>query len=121
MTNLWKILMKDKLFIRNPLRIIFLTAFISSLLLLLLYGITLLEKRVEKKMIDISIFDVISIAKNDVLDFEIPLPSLEQQQKVINVLALLDEEIALTNKILEKKNALKKGVLNELITNKTEF
>ena len=64
---------------------------------------------------------IISIAKNDVLDFEIPMPNLVEQQKVINVLALLEEEISLTNKILEKKKALKKGVLNELITNKMKL
>lgn len=74
------------------------------------------RKRYELELLGVG-SSIISIAKKDVLDFEIPLPSLEQQQKVINMLALLDEEIALTNAILEKKNALKKGVLNELITN----
>jgi restriction endonuclease S subunit len=78
------------------------------------------QKRYELELLGVG-SSITSIAKNDVLDFEIPLPSLEEQQKVIKVLALLEEEISLTNKILEKKKALKKGVLNELITNKMKL
>jgi len=78
------------------------------------------RKRYELELLGVG-SSITSIAKQDILDFEIPVPSLDEQQKVINVLNLLDEEIALTNRILEKKNALKKGVLNELITNKLKI
>ena len=78
------------------------------------------RKSYELKLLGVG-SSIISIAKKDVLDFEIPIPSLEKQHKVLNVLGLLDEEIALTREILEKKKALKKGVLNELITNKIEL
>ncbi|WP_419767135.1 EAL domain-containing protein [Arcobacter sp.] len=89
--------MKDKLFIKNPLRIILLTAFISSLLLLLLYGITILENKVEKKMVDISIFDVISIARNDATSIERILNNAKNEDYV----KYIEKDFALQKRIEE--------------------
>jgi diguanylate cyclase (GGDEF)-like protein len=57
--------MKKILFIKNPIYLIFLASFISCIFLLLLYGTVKLEKNITQKMIDISTFDVMSIANNN--------------------------------------------------------
>jgi len=62
---------------------------------------------------------ITSIAKKELLDLEIPVPSLQEQHRITQVLKLLDDEIMISSEILDKKRALRKGVLNELITNKT--
>jgi len=64
---------------------------------------------------------MISITKKELLDLEIALPPLEDQKKIVEITKLLDEEISITSQMLEKKRNLKKGVLNELITNKTKL
>ncbi|SOU86881.1 Type I restriction modification DNA specificity domain-containing protein [Tenacibaculum dicentrarchi] len=63
---------------------------------------------------------IISITKKELLDLEIPLPTLEAQNKIVNIEKLLDKEISIVNQILEKKRALKKGILNQLLTNKSK-
>ena len=62
--------MKDNSFIKNPLQIILLTILVSCVLALLLYGTIKLEEKIEKKMLNISTFDVISIAKNNAHEIE---------------------------------------------------
>lgn len=64
---------------------------------------------------------VLSINKKDLLDLEIPLPSLKEQNRIAKVLKVMENEVSLTSELLNKKRALKKGVLNELITNKTKL
>lgn len=64
---------------------------------------------------------VLSINKKDLLDLEIPLPSLEEQNRIVRVLKVMEDEVLLTSKLLDKKRALKKGILNKLITNKTKI
>ncbi len=56
--------MTNKFFIKNPIQIIFVTIIVSSILILLLLGTIRLEEKIEKKMLDISTYDVISITKN---------------------------------------------------------
>lgn len=61
---------------------------------------------------------VLSINKKDLLDLEIPLPSLEEQNRISEMLKVMEDEVSLTSKLLDKKRDLKKGILNQLITNK---
>ncbi len=56
--------MKAKFIIKNPLYLIVFSILISICLGILLYGTIQLEKKLEDKMLDISISDVISISKN---------------------------------------------------------
>lgn len=58
--------MRSKFSIKNPIFLIFLTAVVSSVLFLLLYGIIKSEKIIHKKMIEVSTADIISIAKNNI-------------------------------------------------------
>ena len=62
--------MKTKPFIKKPSQVISLTIIISCVLGLLLYGTIKLEEKIEKKMLDISTFDVISIARNNAHEIE---------------------------------------------------
>lgn len=62
--------MRSKPFIKKPSQIIFLTILVSGVLGLLLYGTIKLEDKIEKKMLDISTFDVVSIAKNNAREIE---------------------------------------------------
>jgi diguanylate cyclase (GGDEF)-like protein len=56
--------MKAKFIIKNPLYLIVFSILISICLGILLYGTIQLEKKLEDKMLEISISDVISISKN---------------------------------------------------------
>ncbi len=56
--------MKAKFIIKNPQYLIVFSLLISISLAILLYGTIELEKKLEDKMLDISISDVISISKN---------------------------------------------------------
>lgn len=56
--------MRQKFFIKNPLYLILSTLLITCLLSFLLYGTVKLEEKVEKRMLDISTTDVMSIANN---------------------------------------------------------
>lgn len=56
--------MKNRYFIKNPIYLIFATLVISLVLFFLLYGIIKLEEKIEKKMIEMSTVDVLSITNN---------------------------------------------------------
>lgn len=58
--------MKNRYFIKNPIYLIFATLVISLVLFFLLYGIIKLEEKIEKKMIEMSTVDVLSITNNSV-------------------------------------------------------
>ena len=46
--------------------------------------------------------------------FEILLPSLEEQEMIVNVLSLVDEKIENSKKEIEKINVFKKGLLQQM-------
>ena len=46
--------------------------------------------------------------------FEILLPSLEEQEMIVNVLSLVDEKIENSKKEIEKINEFKKGLLQQM-------
>jgi hypothetical protein len=59
-----------------------------------------------------------SIPKKELNQLEIQIPSLDDQRNFLKIHSLLDKDIALTNKLLQAKRNLKRGVVNELLTNK---
>ena len=67
--------MRKILFIKNPIYLIFLAFFVSLVFSLLLYGTIKLEKSTTQKMMEISTFDVISIANNNASYIENSLQS----------------------------------------------
>jgi type I restriction enzyme, S subunit len=48
----------------------------------------------------------------------IPLPSLPEQQKIAEILATVDEQISITQSIIEKSKELKKGLMKRFFLNK---
>ncbi|MCK5030917.1 MAG: restriction endonuclease subunit S, partial [Thermoplasmatales archaeon] len=48
---------------------------------------------------------------------KIPLPPFEEQQKIADILLKVDEQIDFTEKIIEKTEGLKKGLIWKLLTN----
>jgi len=63
---------------------------------------------------------ITSIPKKELKELEIAVPPIEEQKKFLEVYNLLDKDIELTNKLLQAKRNLKRGVVNELLTNKTK-
>ena len=51
-----------------------------------------------------------------ILKLEIPIPTLSEQQKIIEILSTVDEQISLTDKIIEKSKELKKGLMQKLFS-----
>jgi len=56
-----------------------------------------------------------NISKGSFLSIEIPIPPFEEQRKIGQILRLVDEQIELTEKLIEKKKVIKKGLLSDLL------
>lgn len=56
------------------------------------------------------------ISKSQIANFQIPLPSLLEQQKIAEILGKVDETIQKTDEIIAKIEKLKKGLMQELLT-----
>ena len=59
---------------------------------------------------------ILSIPKKELEQVSINLPSLQGQKKVVDFINLIDEDLSLTQNLLKKKMALKKGLINNIIT-----
>jgi len=57
-----------------------------------------------------------AINKNKLENVKIPWPSLEEQQKIAEILLTIDETIQKTDEIIDKTESLKKGLMQELFT-----
>lgn len=57
----------------------------------------------------------------DMQKWEIPLPPLPEQQKIAQILSTWDKAIETTQKLIEKKQQLKKGLMQQLLTGKKRF
>jgi type I restriction enzyme S subunit len=57
-----------------------------------------------------------SIRKTTLESILIPYPSLQEQQKIAEILSTVDEAIQKTNEIIAKTERLKKGLMQELLT-----
>lgn len=49
--------------------------------------------------------------KSDLMNIQIPIPSIQAQQKISNILMTVNKEIAKTDQIIQKTEILKKGLL----------
>jgi len=56
------------------------------------------------------------ITKSEMEEFYVPLPSLEEQQKIAEILSNIDGAIQKTDEIIDKTESLKKGLMQELFT-----
>ena len=52
--------------------------------------------------------------KEQMITYKVGLPCIEEQKKIANLLSLLDERISTQNKIIEKLEALIKGIRNDV-------
>lgn len=56
--------------------------------------------------------------QKDFVNFEFPLPSLEEQNAIATALSDMDSLISTLNKKIEKKRAIKQGLMQQLLTGK---
>jgi len=56
------------------------------------------------------------ITKSEMEEFYFPLPPLEEQQKIAEILSIIDGAIQKTDEIMDKTESLKKGLMQELFT-----
>lgn len=63
---------------------------------------------------------ITSIPKKELKELELLVPPIQEQQKFLEVYNLLDKDIELTDKLLQAKRKLKRGIVNDLLTNKTK-
>ncbi|MDT0643724.1 restriction endonuclease subunit S [Zunongwangia sp. F363] len=63
---------------------------------------------------------VTSIPKKELNELEINIPSIEEQRSFLKIYRLFEKDIELTDKLLQEKRNLKRGVVNDLLTNKTK-
>ncbi|WP_419769471.1 MAG: EAL domain-containing protein [Candidatus Marinarcus sp.] len=96
--------MRNKFFIKNPLQLILLTAGVSFVLMLLLYGTVRLEDKIENKMLQLSTSDVFSIAKNNAQSIEYVLKGSSNYIEDIKQQVRLQDNIENHLKILMTKN-----------------
>jgi type I restriction enzyme S subunit len=64
---------------------------------------------------------VFGISKGNVQKFNIVLPPLPEQQKIAEILSTWDKAIALQDRLIQEKQALKKGLMQQLLTGKKRF
>lgn len=57
-----------------------------------------------------------NLSLKQVSDFEIPIPPLPEQKKIASILSKVDEQIELTDNLIEKTKDLKKGLMQNLLT-----
>lgn len=58
----------------------------------------------------------ININANNIKDLSICLPSLVEQEKIASILLTVDEQIDNTEKLIQKNQELKKGLMQQLLT-----
>tara|TARA_R110002020_G_scaffold185364_2_gene382925 strand:- start:3434 stop:4663 length:1230 start_codon:yes stop_codon:yes gene_type:complete len=64
---------------------------------------------------------VYGISKSNIQKFKIVLPPLPEQQKIAQILATWDKAIAAQEQLIAEKQALKKGLMQQLLTGKKRF
>ncbi|WP_255906753.1 restriction endonuclease subunit S [Priestia aryabhattai] len=61
------------------------------------------------------------LTKESLSQMDIPLPSIEEQRKIVRILATWDKAIELKEKLIELKKLQKKGILEKLLTGKVRL
>ena len=64
---------------------------------------------------------ITSIPKKELEEITVVIPSLEEQQKMVDFIDLLDKDLQLTQNLLEKRTALKKGLINRIMNNQIKM
>ncbi len=64
---------------------------------------------------------MLSIPKKELMQLKINIPSLKEQHRIVKIANLVDQDIALAMQLLEKKKALKKGLINHLVFIQSKF
>ena len=59
------------------------------------------------------------ISKKDLSEISIPLPSIEEQKKIVSLMKHWEEEKKLTQQLIDKKEQFYSTMFNDLIQNKT--
>lgn len=59
-----------------------------------------------------------NISKDRLLEIKIPVPPIDEQEKIAEALSDMDELIASLENLIAKKKAIKQGVIQELLTSK---
>ncbi|OYQ62803.1 hypothetical protein B9G53_20440 [Pseudanabaena sp. SR411] len=62
-----------------------------------------------------------SINSTQLKNFVIAIPSIAEQQSIINIISTLENAIALTEKLITAKRRLKQGLMQKLLTGKIRF
>ena len=75
-------------------------------------------KELKKKATGIS---VLGISKSNLLNLKIPIPPLDEQEKIAEILSTWDEAINLTINLIESKKQFKKALMQNLLTAKIRF
>lgn len=57
-----------------------------------------------------------NLSKERVLSLDITLPPVKEQQKIAEILEMVDEDIAKTEEVIEKTEKLKRGLMQQLFT-----
>jgi type I restriction enzyme S subunit len=63
----------------------------------------------------------VSITLEDIFAYAVPLPPLAEQKKIVAILSSWDRAVELTEKLIEVKRKLKKGLMHQLLTGKRRF
>ncbi len=61
------------------------------------------------------------ISRADILNFKIPLPPLPEQKKIAEILSAWDRAIEQVGKLIDAKERLKKGLMQQLLTGRMRF
>ncbi|AKB35932.1 Type I restriction-modification system, specificity subunit S [Methanosarcina siciliae C2J] len=56
------------------------------------------------------------VSKNVFFSYKIPIPPFPEQQKITSILSKVDEQIEHTERVIEKTEILKKGLMQKLLT-----
>lgn len=62
-----------------------------------------------------------NIAKTKFLDLELPVPDIGQQRAIADALKNVDDLIAMVERLIAKKQAIKTGMMQQLLTGKTRL
>ena len=62
-----------------------------------------------------------SLSSRRIEEVKIPLPDLEMQRRIVKVLSKADECISSLERLISKKQAIKQGMMQELLTGKTRL
>lgn len=62
-----------------------------------------------------------ALNNSDVDNLRIPLPPLPEQKKIAEILSAWDRAIALTDRLIDAKQRLKKGLMQQLLTGRMRF